>query len=336
MTARISVRVRSVMTGWEDSDEDRGGGREPQGGVANAPGGRRRRPAAAGHAGRGTGPPRVDLADHASELFDVDSPTIEVLLESVAKSDVVVVASPTYKATYTGLLKAFLDRYPNDALARDGLHPCHDRCGTDPRPRARGPLAAAPGRARRLDPHAGVFVTEQQFDELDAVIEAWAADRPAQSGRRARARDLGQIQLGAGPASSASGGLLRSSSFSISDAAAGREKMNPWPWSHCSTRSPSNCVLLLDALCQCDQSERPSELDERMDEGRGIGRPAHLCDERPIDLQDIDGELAQIGQRGVPRAEIVDGNHDAQLLQPIESRNGRLRILHQDRFGDLE
>ena len=59
----------------------------------------------------------VDLADHASELSAADSPAIE-LLHSVASSDEVVVASPTYKATYTGLLKAFLDRYPNDGLAR--------------------------------------------------------------------------------------------------------------------------------------------------------------------------------------------------------------------------
>ena len=66
----------------------------------------------------GPDPLVIDLADHASELFDVDSPTIKDLLDSVAQSDVVVVASPTYKATYTGLLKAFLDRYPNDALAR--------------------------------------------------------------------------------------------------------------------------------------------------------------------------------------------------------------------------
>jgi FMN reductase len=30
---------------------------------------------------------------------------------------VVVVASPTYKAAYTGLLKVFLDRFPSDGLA---------------------------------------------------------------------------------------------------------------------------------------------------------------------------------------------------------------------------
>ena len=32
-------------------------------------------------------------------------------------ADVLVVASPTYKATYTGLLKAFLDRYGANALS---------------------------------------------------------------------------------------------------------------------------------------------------------------------------------------------------------------------------
>jgi FMN reductase len=34
----------------------------------------------------------------------------------VAASEVVIVASPTYKATYTGLLKVFLDRFPHQGL----------------------------------------------------------------------------------------------------------------------------------------------------------------------------------------------------------------------------
>lgn len=58
----------------------------------------------------------VDLADHASELFDWSSATVGDLVEQVAASSVVVVASPTYKATYTGLLKAFLDRFPHQGL----------------------------------------------------------------------------------------------------------------------------------------------------------------------------------------------------------------------------
>jgi FMN reductase len=58
----------------------------------------------------------VDLADHASGLFDQESGTVTDLVEQVCASLVVIVASPTYKATYTGLLKAFLDRFPHQGL----------------------------------------------------------------------------------------------------------------------------------------------------------------------------------------------------------------------------
>ena len=58
----------------------------------------------------------VDLADHASELFDFSSETVDDLVEQVAGSLLVIVASPTFKATYTGLLKAFLDRFPHRGL----------------------------------------------------------------------------------------------------------------------------------------------------------------------------------------------------------------------------
>ena len=59
----------------------------------------------------------IDLADHTGELFDWSSPTVDELVGEVAASGVVVVGSPTYKASYTGLLKAFLDRFPHQGLA---------------------------------------------------------------------------------------------------------------------------------------------------------------------------------------------------------------------------
>lgn len=58
----------------------------------------------------------IDLAEHGSELFDFGSATIAALVEQVRASDLLVVASPTYKATYTGLLKSFLDWFPADSL----------------------------------------------------------------------------------------------------------------------------------------------------------------------------------------------------------------------------
>ncbi|GAA3819969.1 NAD(P)H-dependent oxidoreductase [Nocardioides panacisoli] len=53
----------------------------------------------------------VDLATVGAELLDWSSAEVSGLVDAVGKSDLVVVASPTYKGTYTGLLKLFLDRF---------------------------------------------------------------------------------------------------------------------------------------------------------------------------------------------------------------------------------
>lgn len=61
--------------------------------------------------------PTIDLADVADGLFRFPAPEIDAALEAVAAADVAIVASPTYKAAYTGLLKSFLDRYGAGGLA---------------------------------------------------------------------------------------------------------------------------------------------------------------------------------------------------------------------------
>ncbi len=58
----------------------------------------------------------IDLAELGSELLDWKSADVAAAKESVKGSDLVVVASPTYKGTYTGLLKLFLDRFGADEL----------------------------------------------------------------------------------------------------------------------------------------------------------------------------------------------------------------------------
>ncbi|GGO61033.1 NADPH-dependent FMN reductase [Nonomuraea cavernae] len=68
--------------------------------------------------GHAAAPDLIDLAALGPQLLAVlPAPAVEVALELVAGADLVVVASPTYKGTYTGLLKAFLDRLRPDALA---------------------------------------------------------------------------------------------------------------------------------------------------------------------------------------------------------------------------
>jgi FMN reductase len=57
-----------------------------------------------------------DLPATALLHADFAHPEIVQALSRVAKADVVVIATPIYKAAYSGLLKAFLDLLPQDGL----------------------------------------------------------------------------------------------------------------------------------------------------------------------------------------------------------------------------
>jgi FMN reductase len=58
----------------------------------------------------------VDLAELGARLLDWRDETVAGLVADVGSADLVVFASPTYKAAYTGLLKLFLDRFATDGL----------------------------------------------------------------------------------------------------------------------------------------------------------------------------------------------------------------------------
>lgn len=129
--------------------------------------------------GDATDPYVVDLAVVGHELFDFESPAVAAALDAVAHSNLLVVASPTYKATYTGLLKSFFDRYGNDALAGTVSIPVMTGAALvhalAPEVHLR-PLLVELGSST---PTRGLFVTEQQFEDLDTVVASWArAARP--------------------------------------------------------------------------------------------------------------------------------------------------------------
>jgi FMN reductase len=58
----------------------------------------------------------VDVVDLGAGLLDWGDPATSQAVEAVRAAHLVVVASPTYKAAYTGLLKVFLDRFPSEGL----------------------------------------------------------------------------------------------------------------------------------------------------------------------------------------------------------------------------
>jgi FMN reductase len=59
----------------------------------------------------------VDLVDFGPGLLDPDDAAVARAVAYVRTADLLVVASPTYKATYTGLLKLFLERFAAGSLA---------------------------------------------------------------------------------------------------------------------------------------------------------------------------------------------------------------------------
>lgn len=121
----------------------------------------------------GPGEP-VDLALLAPGVL-MSSPAVTAARQRVAAARVVVVATPVYKASYTGLLKAFLDGYGPDALADVvavpvvvSASPAHALVGElHLRPVLVELGASVPTRT--------VTVTEDQLHDLDGVLDAWAA-----------------------------------------------------------------------------------------------------------------------------------------------------------------
>ena len=125
---------------------------------------------------RGTQPTTletVDLASFASEVLTDHHPAADRATASLAAATIAVVATPVYKASYTGLLKAFLDLYGPDGLAGVVVvplvvsgNPAHALAGeVHLRPVLIELGAVVPTRALSL--------TEAQLGDVDGAITPW-------------------------------------------------------------------------------------------------------------------------------------------------------------------
>ena len=69
---------------------------------------------------------------------------------------------------------------------------------------------------------------------------------------------------------------------------------------------------------------------------RSCSIPSRL-DEGAVDLQRVEREAVEVGERGVAGAEVVEDEPDAQLAAAPPASPWRLpRLLDQDALGDLE
>ena len=70
---------------------------------------------------------------------------------------------------------------------------------------------------------------------------------------------------------------------------------------------------------------------------RGVGGIAREAGyERAVDLEYVDRKVLQVRERRVARAEVVDREMDALLLELVHRGDRELCVLHQTAFGDLE
>jgi len=106
----------------------------------------------------------VDLAVLGPAVLDPDDRDVAAAVDHVLAADVLVVASPTYKATYSGLLKAFLDRLGTGSLAGSAAVPIM--------------LAGAPNHRLAVDVHFTPLLLELGADVPVRGLFVLEADVP--------------------------------------------------------------------------------------------------------------------------------------------------------------
>ena len=116
----------------------------------------------------------LDLIELGPHLLGWGDDVSAAAVDSVRKCDYAIYASPTYKGSYTGLLKLFLDLVPTDGLAGQIAFPLM--------------LGAAMGHAMAPDlllkpvlvelgascPARGLYLLETDYTS-EAIIDPWVA-----------------------------------------------------------------------------------------------------------------------------------------------------------------
>jgi FMN reductase len=121
----------------------------------------------------------IDIATLGAAVLDWTDPGVDALVTQVGEADLVVMASPTYKGAYTGLLKLFLDRFAASTGLRGvaiplmlGGSPAHSLAPElTLRPILTELGAVVPGR--------GLFVVDREHDDPAAYADWLAATAPA-------------------------------------------------------------------------------------------------------------------------------------------------------------
>lgn len=114
----------------------------------------------------------IDLIDIAPALLGWGDPRATEALDKVRACRVAIFASPTYKASYTGLLKLFLDQFPSNGLS--GITAIPLMLGAGPH-HAMAPdllLKSVLVELGAICPIRGLYLLDSQYD-ADDVLAPW-------------------------------------------------------------------------------------------------------------------------------------------------------------------
>ena len=115
----------------------------------------------------------LDLADLGPYLFDWSSADVRSAVDEIRNCTLAVIASPTYKASYTGLLKSFLDWFSSTDLNGVTVVPVMVGAGLQHELAVEVHLRPVLVELGATLPTRGLYVTEDQLATLDDVVGGW-------------------------------------------------------------------------------------------------------------------------------------------------------------------
>ncbi|MEU1999856.1 NADPH-dependent FMN reductase [Rhodococcus sp. NPDC019627] len=117
--------------------------------------------------------PVVDLAEHGRALLDPDAADVERDIDVLSNTDVLIMTSPTYKATYTGILKVFVDRLSSETLS--GVVAVPVMVGGAPHHAMAGEVHLRPLLVElgAVVPTRSLYVVDSELDRLDDTVSGW-------------------------------------------------------------------------------------------------------------------------------------------------------------------
>ncbi|MET2011758.1 NAD(P)H-dependent oxidoreductase [Microbacterium chocolatum] len=120
----------------------------------------------------------VDVVELGAGLLGWGDPAVANAVATVRTSDLVIVASPTFKATYTGILKLFLDQF-DTGTGLAGITAVPLMLGAGPAHALAPELLLKPVLVElgAICPTQGLYLSDKAYDQpgvTDAWMDRWA------------------------------------------------------------------------------------------------------------------------------------------------------------------